>query len=200
MTIPEVVRCPDGRFRRAIYGIGPYIADYPEQALLACTVQGWCPKCVFWRACILHFKNDLFFMPRCTSRPENLDEKSPRRCREHWETIVDAFKLGTLWDEYGVVGNIVVRVYFHSFAFLFLLLSCVTAVTFYNLHIPIVPDLVPVLPDPFCCARYRKHWRGNETTTSDPYSQAVGSLLYLVCRLTHDKSSRLRLGLVVVGW
>ena len=58
-------------------------------------------------------------MPRCTSRPENLDEKSPRRCREHWETIVDAFKLGTLWDEYGVVGDIVVRVYFHSFAFFF---------------------------------------------------------------------------------
>lgn len=46
MTIPEVVRCPDGHFRRAIYGLGPYIADYPEQALLACIVQGWCAKYV----------------------------------------------------------------------------------------------------------------------------------------------------------
>jgi Plavaka transposase len=44
MTTPEVVRCPDGHFRRAIYGLGPYIADYPEQALLACIVQGWCAK------------------------------------------------------------------------------------------------------------------------------------------------------------
>jgi hypothetical protein len=44
MTTPEVTRCPDGHFRRVIYGIGPYIADYPEQALLACIVQGWCPK------------------------------------------------------------------------------------------------------------------------------------------------------------
>jgi hypothetical protein len=44
MTTPEVVRCPDGHFRRAIYGIGPYIGDYPEQALLACIVQNWCPK------------------------------------------------------------------------------------------------------------------------------------------------------------
>jgi hypothetical protein len=44
MTTPEVVHCPDGHFRRAIYGLGPYIADYPEQCLLACTVQGWCPK------------------------------------------------------------------------------------------------------------------------------------------------------------
>ena len=44
MTTPEVVRCPDGHFRRVIYGLGPYIADYPEQCLLACTMQGWCPK------------------------------------------------------------------------------------------------------------------------------------------------------------
>jgi hypothetical protein len=44
MTTPEVVRFPDGKFRRVIYGLGPYIADYPEQALLACIVQGWCPR------------------------------------------------------------------------------------------------------------------------------------------------------------
>lgn len=44
MTTPEVTQCPDGHLRRVIYGIGPYIADYPEQALLACIVQGWCPK------------------------------------------------------------------------------------------------------------------------------------------------------------
>ena len=43
---PEVVRCPDGYFCRAIYRIGPYIADYPEQVWLAAVVQGWCPKCV----------------------------------------------------------------------------------------------------------------------------------------------------------
>jgi hypothetical protein len=48
MTIPEVVRCPDGHYRRAMYGLGPYIADYPEQALLACIVQGWCPKYVLF--------------------------------------------------------------------------------------------------------------------------------------------------------
>ena len=47
MTTPEVVRFPDGHFRKVIYGLGPYIADYPEQALLACTVQGWCAKYVF---------------------------------------------------------------------------------------------------------------------------------------------------------
>jgi hypothetical protein len=44
MTTPEVTRCPDGHLRRIIYGLGPYIADYPEQVLLASVVQGWCPK------------------------------------------------------------------------------------------------------------------------------------------------------------
>ena len=44
MTTPEVVHCPDGHFQCTIYGLGLYIADYPEQSLLTCTMQGWCPK------------------------------------------------------------------------------------------------------------------------------------------------------------
>ncbi|KAJ7646325.1 hypothetical protein DFH06DRAFT_1270859 [Mycena polygramma] len=45
MTTPEVVQCPDGHFRRVIYGLGPYIADYPEQVWFTSVVQNWCPKC-----------------------------------------------------------------------------------------------------------------------------------------------------------
>ena len=41
---PEVFRCPDGHFRRIIWEIGPYIADYPEQVLLACIVKNWCAR------------------------------------------------------------------------------------------------------------------------------------------------------------
>jgi hypothetical protein len=44
MTTPEVIRFPDGHFRKGIYGLGPFIGDYPEQALTTCIVQGWCPK------------------------------------------------------------------------------------------------------------------------------------------------------------
>lgn len=44
MEQPEVVECPDRNYRRAIWGVGPYIADYPEQTLLACIVQGWCAR------------------------------------------------------------------------------------------------------------------------------------------------------------
>jgi hypothetical protein len=46
MTEPEVVKCADGHYRKAIYGLGPYIADYPEQVLLGGIVSGWCVKYV----------------------------------------------------------------------------------------------------------------------------------------------------------
>ena len=46
MTTPEVVKCLDGHFCRAVYRLSPYIADYPEQVWLASIVQGWCPKFV----------------------------------------------------------------------------------------------------------------------------------------------------------
>ena len=44
MTTPVVRRCPDGHFRRVIYDLAAYIADYPEQVYLAGVVQNWCPK------------------------------------------------------------------------------------------------------------------------------------------------------------
>ena len=44
MTTPQLRRCPDGYFSWIIYGLGPYVADYPEQVLLTTIVQNWCPK------------------------------------------------------------------------------------------------------------------------------------------------------------
>lgn len=47
MTTPVIRRCPDGHFRRIIYDLAVYIADYPEQVLLAGVVYNWCPKYVY---------------------------------------------------------------------------------------------------------------------------------------------------------
>jgi hypothetical protein len=105
MTVPEVVQFSDGHFRRAIYGLGPYIADYPEQVLLTCIVQGWCARYVFRPfsiPCLYHFS-------RCTAKRTDLDGESGRRSREHTELLVNEFELGTLWDEYGLVGDIIVH-------------------------------------------------------------------------------------------
>ncbi|KAH7928302.1 hypothetical protein BV22DRAFT_1103185 [Leucogyrophana mollusca] len=87
MTTPEVVRFGDGHYRRVIYGLGPYIADYEEQVLLACIVKNWCA--------------------RCLSRREELDEDSMCRCEEHTEALLEESTLGILWDEYGIVGDLV---------------------------------------------------------------------------------------------
>ena len=44
MKVPVIRRCPDGHFRRVIYDLLAFIADYPEQVMLTGIVQGWCPK------------------------------------------------------------------------------------------------------------------------------------------------------------
>ncbi|KAK1223202.1 hypothetical protein PQX77_013925 [Marasmius sp. AFHP31] len=89
MTTPEVVECPDGHFRRAIYELGPYIADYPEQVWLSGIVQGWCP--------------------RCTAKPTMLDEDTtalPRR-RDIREFMIQVFDPGTLWSEHGLRSDVI---------------------------------------------------------------------------------------------
>jgi hypothetical protein len=46
MKTPHTLRTPDGHYRRALFEIGPFIADYPEQVLVSGVVQSWCPKLV----------------------------------------------------------------------------------------------------------------------------------------------------------
>ncbi|KAI0769267.1 hypothetical protein BD413DRAFT_604897 [Trametes elegans] len=89
MTTPEVVRCPDAHFRRAIWGIGAYIADYIEQVVVSCIVQGWCPTCLKY--------------------PGQLDtpEEGERRSRSHTEALIRTFEPGVLWDDYGVIHDLV---------------------------------------------------------------------------------------------
>ncbi|KAF8205901.1 hypothetical protein K438DRAFT_1963678 [Mycena galopus ATCC 62051] len=88
MTTPEVVRCADGHFRRVIYGLGPYIADYPEQVWLSCIMQNWCPK--------------------CDAKPDNLDAQDARR-RKDTKTafLVTCFDPGTLWDDFGIRSDVI---------------------------------------------------------------------------------------------
>jgi hypothetical protein len=77
MTVPRVTRCCDGHFRRVVYGLGPYIADYPEQALLACVVQNWCPKSVFLSLPTTNMLNipfNLDVLPHLTISTERLED------------------------------------------------------------------------------------------------------------------------------
>ncbi|KAF8487903.1 hypothetical protein F5888DRAFT_1796499 [Russula emetica] len=88
MTTPKVVRCPDGHFCRAIYGLGPYIANYPEQVWLAAIVQGWCPK--------------------CDAKPDNLDTGGARlRSQIKTELLINSWDPGILWTDFGVHVDII---------------------------------------------------------------------------------------------
>ncbi|KAJ7484587.1 hypothetical protein FB451DRAFT_1337996 [Mycena latifolia] len=85
MASLEVVRCPDGHWRRVIYGIGPYITDYPEQVWLAAVVQNWCPK--------------------YDAHPDHLDaEGAQLRMRTKTDTLIRCFDPGILWDDYGLLS------------------------------------------------------------------------------------------------
>ncbi|KAF8801821.1 hypothetical protein BYT27DRAFT_7309117 [Phlegmacium glaucopus] len=86
METPEVLRYGDGYYRRTIYGLGPYIADYPEQVLLACVVQGWCP--------------------RCDAPWNNLDHAAGRRSHRLTEVLFEALGTKALWDDYGIIDGI----------------------------------------------------------------------------------------------
>ncbi|KII87401.1 hypothetical protein PLICRDRAFT_664349 [Plicaturopsis crispa FD-325 SS-3] len=87
MTTAEVFRFPDGHFRRVIFGLGPYIADYPEQVLLAGVVQGWCP--------------------RCTAMPDDLDGEGGPRSQRLTDELVASFDPALLWDAYGIVADVI---------------------------------------------------------------------------------------------
>ncbi|KAF9029372.1 hypothetical protein BDZ89DRAFT_950655 [Hymenopellis radicata] len=84
MTTPAVKRCPDGHYRRVIYDLASYIADYPEQVLLAGVVSGWCP--------------------RCTAPSSDLYGAADPRSHEYTDTLISEYgDNGTiLWDNYGI--------------------------------------------------------------------------------------------------
>ncbi|KZT70892.1 hypothetical protein DAEQUDRAFT_688244 [Daedalea quercina L-15889] len=89
MKVPVVKRCPDSHFRRVIYGVGPNMNDYPEQALAACVVEGWCPIC-------LGNHNDL-----------DSGLTQGRRTEELREALVAALDSKTLWTDYGIVASVI---------------------------------------------------------------------------------------------
>ncbi|KAI6128901.1 hypothetical protein EDD16DRAFT_1701506 [Pisolithus croceorrhizus] len=87
MTEPETILFSDNYYRRVIYALAAYIADYEEQVLLSCIICNWCPKCL--------------------GHHDNLDEDALRRSREHCDTIIEELEFRQLWDSYGIVGDIV---------------------------------------------------------------------------------------------
>ncbi|KAG6809918.1 hypothetical protein H0H92_014099 [Tricholoma furcatifolium] len=87
MSKPVVRRCPDGHYRRVIYDLAAYIADYPEQVLVGGIVQNWCPK--------------------GTSLPDNLDGPEGRRTRELTKHLLNTWGSKELWNNYGIDDSVI---------------------------------------------------------------------------------------------
>ncbi|KAG2072656.1 hypothetical protein BDR04DRAFT_1127553 [Suillus decipiens] len=88
MAKPEVVKFADGHFCRVIYSLRPYIADYEEQVLLTCIVHFWCPQCM--------------------APNVNLDAVDTHpRCQEYIEELIDIGTYLELWDEFGIITDLV---------------------------------------------------------------------------------------------
>ncbi|KAI9456212.1 hypothetical protein F5148DRAFT_1323925 [Russula earlei] len=85
MHEPVVRRCPDGHFRRVIYDLVAFIADYPEQVMLTGLVQGWCPK----------------------SLPGSLDVYTGPRTARLVEGLTGLLDSKTLWKEYGIDDDVI---------------------------------------------------------------------------------------------
>ena len=104
MTAPKIVCCPDGHYHRAIFSLGPYIVDYPEQCLLSSIVQGWCPRYVcnyllYWQTLTICF--------RCNAPSKNIDCGRFIQCLEaHTELQCKSCEMAELWDNYGIVGDV----------------------------------------------------------------------------------------------
>ena len=99
--------------RLHIYGLGPYIADYPEQALLACIIQGWCARWVTVVPPLWYY--DVLTNSRCTAPHNDLDVGAGPCAHLLTEQLIQMLDSRTLWEEYGIVANVVVR---HASVFL----------------------------------------------------------------------------------
>ena len=90
-----------------VYGIGPYIADYPEQVLVAGIVNGWCPAYVnipeLIPTVLLHKRS-------CDADPMDLDSTSAEpRTSEKREILLRTESVDDLWYQHGLVHDFRVR-------------------------------------------------------------------------------------------
>jgi hypothetical protein len=104
MSKPAVYRCSDGHFRRVVFGLGPFIADYPEQVMLAGVKQGWCPRYVLYLS-IINICHKYHFS--CTALPTDIDGAASVRRNELTDALLEEFDSTMLWDAYGIDAEIV---------------------------------------------------------------------------------------------
>ena len=77
---------------------------------------------------VFHIGANLFDL-RCTARAHDLDGEAGLQSQEHMEALVNLFDLKMLWEDYGIVGDVIVRVHVVK------LVSCIELITSHSPHI-----------------------------------------------------------------
>lgn len=112
-----VLECPDGHWRRVIFSVGPFIADYPEQVYLTVIVSLWCSKSVDRSKLAVHVCRSLTITPRCFSPTGDLEGSDVPRSRALCGHLSDTYEDNpiVLCEAFGIVGGVTVRLeYFHT--------------------------------------------------------------------------------------
>ncbi|KAF8269032.1 hypothetical protein EI94DRAFT_1771396 [Lactarius quietus] len=89
MTSPTVVKCSDGLFCHAIFGLGPYISDYPEQVWVMGIILGWCA----------HYILNFFCY-------QNLNSMGHPRRWLKMDYLIKKFDARILWDAFGIYEDV----------------------------------------------------------------------------------------------
>jgi len=161
MKVPELVLFGDDYYRRVIYALAAYIADYEEQVLLSCILHNWCAKCIAHR--------------------ENLDEEALHRCREHSDVLIKEFEFRKLQEEYGITGDLVVSTY--SLAFLLV----TNRIQLLNV---IMETMLDEIDDALqCFHHYREVFRNFNVINSFslPQQHSMMHYNYLICQFGAEK-------------
>jgi Plavaka transposase len=114
MITPVILRCPDGHYRRVIYDLAAFIADYLSRYILQMPfkdgVQGkdwvpWSESCI-WLKFIAGVPT--------TALPNDIDGECGRITREFTNDLLDTLDSKTsMWDEYGIDSDVLVRITFY---------------------------------------------------------------------------------------
>jgi hypothetical protein len=110
MRTSEAVLYGDGNYHHIIYGIGPYIADYPEQCLITCIVQWWYSRYIV--NSIQQKQTCLSYLSRCLAIAKKCDDKNHHtiapQTLKHTQLLLNYLELNKLWYNYGLVGKVIV--------------------------------------------------------------------------------------------
>ena len=91
-------------FEELYSALGHILQIIPSRLSLPASYKDGVHGMLSWLLSSSYCKSNWF----CSCTSKDLTVANGRRSREHTEALVSEFELGVLWEEYGLVGDVVV--------------------------------------------------------------------------------------------